>query len=311
MGRARRERIRPINSRQWGRMNISDEYGFYHICTDGNALPWLFKDDEDFIAGINRIGICKHITGVEVISFILMDNHVHKLLYGTMKMCKDYIKKYKTLTGKWVSRKYGNHKCLKELPTTIIPIRSEEYLMETIAYIDRNSIVAGFSLLPSEYPWGSARYMFRGNHDRHVEWECIDKLGLQEYRKKLKTRVELPSDWKINSCGMIDPRDFTSISKANTIFKSPLRYIYFLSRKLEGKIDMDAELGNKTFIPDKELRSIVAKIAIELFRTEDIKTLNVNNRLILARKLRHEYASSVKQISRMTFIDPDLLIGFI
>ena len=130
--------------------SVSEEYGFYHICSDGNALPWLFKDDEDFIAGINRIGICKHVTGVEIISFILMDNHLHKLLYGTMAMCKEYINKYKTLTGKWNSRKYGNRKSLKELPVTIIPVRTEEYLLETIAYIDRNSIVAGYCHLPSE-----------------------------------------------------------------------------------------------------------------------------------------------------------------
>ena len=33
--------------------SVSEEYGFYHICSDGNALPWLFKDDEDFIAIYN------------------------------------------------------------------------------------------------------------------------------------------------------------------------------------------------------------------------------------------------------------------
>ena len=34
----------------------SDEPGYFHICTDGNAVPWIFQDDEDFIAGVNRIG---------------------------------------------------------------------------------------------------------------------------------------------------------------------------------------------------------------------------------------------------------------
>ena len=32
---------------------------------------------------------------------------------------------------------------------------TEEEILEVAAYIDRNSIVAGFNGLPSEYPWGS------------------------------------------------------------------------------------------------------------------------------------------------------------
>lgn len=308
-GRAERDRLEMLIL--WGMTSESDGYGFYHICTDGNALPWLFKDDEDFIAGINRIGICKHTTGVEVVAFALMDNHLHKLLYGTTAMCKEYISKYKNLTGKWISRKYGNHQYLKGLSTTIIPIRTEEYLMETIAYIDRNAIVAGYGQLPSEYPWGSARYMFRKNTDKGSKWINIGELSVERYRDILKTRVKLPSDWRVNASGMIDPQCFTSFSRANSIFKSPLRYIYFLSRKLEGKIDLDTMQGSRTFIPDKELRPIVAQMSSKLFGTEDIKSLNISNRLTLARRLRREYASSIKQISRMLSVDPEVLKGFV
>lgn len=291
--------------------SVSDEYGFYHICTDGNALPWLFNDDEDFIAGINRIGICKLITGVDIIAFVLMDNHLHKLLYGTAAICKEYISKYKNLTGKWISRKYENHQYLKELPTTIIPIRSKEYLMETLAYIDRNPIVAGYCYLPSEYPWGSAKYMFRESCESHIDWKCLRELSAQKLRNVLRTRIELPSDWRINSKGMIDPQCFTNTDSINSIFRSPLRYLYFLSRKLEGKIDLETLQGNRTFIPDKELRPIVAKMVMDMFHTSDIKSLNINNRLILAKKIRREYASTVKQISRMLYVDPEILKGFV
>jgi hypothetical protein len=87
--------------------------GFYHICTDGNALSWMFKDDQDFVAGINRIGICKIISGVLVWAYTLMDNHVHLLLNGTLPMCKSFIDKYKLLTGKWISHKYKISKQIK------------------------------------------------------------------------------------------------------------------------------------------------------------------------------------------------------
>ena len=30
------------------------EKGYFHICTDGNSIPWMFQDDEDFIKGNRR-----------------------------------------------------------------------------------------------------------------------------------------------------------------------------------------------------------------------------------------------------------------
>lgn len=292
-------------------MKNSDSAAYYHVCTDGNALAWMFKDTEDFIAGVNRIGICAFETCIQIIAFILMDNHVHFVLYGTLPKCKEFITRYKTLTGKWISSKYQLKEYLKHLPSEFILIESEEQLLDTIAYIDRNSIVAGGRYLPSEYPWGSARYMFRQERDSGVQWISLGNLRLREYRNLLKTRYELPQDWRIDARGMIDPQSFTDVVKANSIFKSPVRYIYFLSRKLEGKIDVDAVHGSRTFIPDKELRPIVAKMVMEMFQMEDVRSLNVTDRLSLARRLRREYVSTVKQISRMLSLDPELLKGFV
>ena len=289
--------------------SVSEEYGFYHICSDGNALPWLFKDDEDFIAGINRIGICKHVTGVEIISFILMDNHLHKLLYGTMAMCKEYINKYKTLTGKWNSRKYGNRKSLKELPVTIIPVRTEEYLLETIAYIDRNSIVAGYCHLPSEYPWGSAKYIFREKSD--IDGRRISSYTRRAQKEILHSNIVIPGDWIIDAQGMIHPACFMDISIIESYFKSPIRYTYFLSKKLEGMIELDLEHAQKTFIPDKEMRQIVKDMIIERYQTADIRQLGINERLQVARTLKYKYACTVKQICRMVHMEKDAIEGFV
>ena len=65
----------------------SDKPGYFHICTDGNAVPWIFQDDEDFIAGVNRIGICAIISKTETVAYTLMDNHGHFLMHGTLLAC--------------------------------------------------------------------------------------------------------------------------------------------------------------------------------------------------------------------------------
>lgn len=144
-----------------------------------------------------------------------------------------------------------------------ILIESEEQLLDTIAYIDRNSIVAGGRYLPSEYPWGSARYMFRERRipcGRH-----ISEMSKKEVHESLNTWSTLPEDWMVDDQGMLIPeRCFINIDFIEGLFRSPTRYLYHLSRKLEGKIEM--QQGIRAFIPDKELRPVTEELAKKTFR---------------------------------------------
>lgn len=283
------------------------ESAYYHVCTDGHALDWMFKDTADFIAGVNRIGICMLETSVVVVAFILMDNHVHFVLYGTIVQCKKFITRYKALTGMWIRFKYGIDGHLRRLPSQLILIEDEEQLLDTIAYIDRNSIVAGYGLLPGEYPWGSAKYVFTNEAD--IPSVSLNDMTQKDARELLGTWVQLPGDWKVDRSGMILPTCFLDVDKLQRLFKSPIKYLYHLSKKLEGKIEMHG--GIRTFIPDKELRKITDTLVREMFGRTDIGQLDFNSRIALARKLRYDYASTLKQISRLLHLEVDALRGFV
>jgi len=289
-------------------MNHDERYGFFHVCTDGTVLPWMFKDKDDFIAGINRIGICCYQTGVLMYAFTLMDNHVHFVMHGTRPMCKVFINRYKLLTGKHIAFKYGDSEHLRNLPAQIIRINSEEELMETIAYLDRNPIIAGYRYLPADYLWGSARFLFRETVTCPEE-ELVRLKDLSPFtqRKLLKTHIRLPEEWTVDSQGMISPECFLEWKKTEKLFGTPVRYIYFLSRKLEGKLEMKFDSNSQTFIRDKELRIIVENMAGK----KDIRSLDFNTRIAIGRRLKYEYAASVKQISRMIYLETDILKKFI
>ena len=243
-------------------MRGSNETGYFHICTDGSKLPWMFRDDEDFIAGVNRIGICKFLLGIEVICFILMDTHIHIVLYGDILQCKEFITLYKRLTGIWIKQKYEINEHLKDIPVEIIPIRDEEALLNTIAYIDRNSIVGGYKFLATEK-------------------------------------------------GMLDISSFIDVARLESIFRSPARYTYFLAKKLEGAIESQFKNARSAYLPDKEIRKITMKLSREMFGQEDVKTLDVKSKISIAKKLRYDYLSTLKQISRMVYLDEDVLKGFV
>ena len=115
----------------------------------------------------------------------------------------------------------------------------------------------------------------------------------------------------INDSGMIHPMSFLNIKKLESNYKTPVRYAYFLAKKIEGIVEQDLLHSQKLFIPDKELRPIVRKMASDLFGTESITELDVKERLVIAKRLRYNYASTVKQISRMIHLDPSALEGYI
>lgn len=292
-------------------MRTGDQNGFFHVCTNGTVLPWMFKDNEDFIFGITRIGICCLLTDISVLVYTLMDNHAHFLLYGTKKNCRKFINKYKLLTGKWVSHKYGISKYLKRLPVSIIPLKTEEDILEAAVYIDRNAIMAGFTGMPYEYPWSSCSLMFRKSADKSCRWNIIKDFSRNELRGLLKSRVSFPDDWSFDDNGMLNPLCFTDINRIERIFKSPARYLFYLVKKLEGKINQTLEEHDRPFVSDKDLRDIASDMAVQTYGSKDIRTLNIKSRLIIARKLKNDYASSTKQLSRVLNLDASILKDFI
>lgn len=290
----------------WG----SEYSSYYHVCTDGTALEWMFQDDEDFIAGVNRIAVCQLLTGVKVVAFVLMDNHLHLLLFGSRRMCMRFIHTYKVLTGKWIGRKYGKSGHLRGLPVEVIRVKDEEELMDLISYIDRNPLRAGFRYLPTEYRWGSARYVFKIMQRR--ETETVADIGLNAVRRKMHTRVKLPKSWLVDEFGMYVPdKTFLDVENIQEIYKSPARYAYFMAKKLEGKVELSMARNGKVFLSDRELRPVVAEISMKMYKTTEASGLDVNSKLQIAKELRRSYACSVKQIGRMLGLKPESLADFI
>ena len=292
------------------RFSFDGPDAYYHVCTDGQSLDWMFQEDSDFRAGVNRAGICMVLSGVRIVSFVLMDNHVHFVLQGTMPSCKEFIVKFKNLTGKYIFSRYGIKGHIHTLSAEIIKIDTPDRLIATLAYVDRNPIVAGWRRMPDEYMWGVARFLFR-RLDVSGGYCRLGSFSQREQRILLGTHKQLPQEWMVDGDGMLDPRCFVDVEFLEKLYRTPGRYLYFLSKKLEGEVDKFFLMGTGTFVQDKDMRGIVCRLAMELFGENDIKMLGINSRLMLARKLRYEYASTVKQISRMLHLNPELLKGYV
>ena len=163
--------------------------------------------------------------------------------------------------------------------------------------------------MPGEYPWGSAKYIFKEKSG--IDGRRIASFTRREQKEILHSNIVLPGEWIIDTQGMIHPTCFMDISITESYFKSPIRYTYFLSKKLEGTMELELEHAQKTFIPDKEMRQIVKDMIIERYQTADIRQIGIDERLHIARTLKYKYACTKKQICRMVHIEKDAIEGFV
>lgn len=66
----------------------------WHFSTDGNSIDYFFKNEADFVAGMNRIILAVNHYDVVILSFVLMDTHVHFVLWGEYDECNRFIHEY-------------------------------------------------------------------------------------------------------------------------------------------------------------------------------------------------------------------------
>lgn len=116
---------------------------YYLITTDHLRQGLLFKNLEDFIAAMNFVAIVAFLSGVKVLSFILMSNHVHFVVCCSDEKAELFIHRFKKFYSAYYQRKYGGKDFLRRLKVDIRPVYSDdESLQKAIAYVHMNPVAA-------------------------------------------------------------------------------------------------------------------------------------------------------------------------
>ena len=87
---------------------------FYHIYTKGLEDMVIFLDREDYIAGMNYIAICVHLTSIDLLAFVLMSNHFHFVTKSGHDDAVRFINLFKQLIASYLRNKYGTVKALHQ-----------------------------------------------------------------------------------------------------------------------------------------------------------------------------------------------------
>ena len=123
---------------------------FYFVTTDHLEDRLWFRDEEDFTVAMNYVAIAAFLSEVIILSFILMSNHVHFVLYCSHKRAVLFINKFKRLYAAYYQRKYGVCELLRRNGVDIREVKeSDESLERAIAYVMMNCVAANICMEPS------------------------------------------------------------------------------------------------------------------------------------------------------------------
>lgn len=275
----------------------------WHFSTDGNLVDFLFRDDDDFVAGVNRIFLLRLKYRVVILAYCLMDTHVHFILYGELEECKRFMHEYIRLTSMYLSKKYRDLHKLNNLFPDYQVIDNDRYLKTAICYVIKNPSVAGLPYNALDYPWSSGALLFRSKGNWcSMGWESSLRPSMtfpkRELRQILKTRY-VPDTYFNMIDSMVFPGDIVDVTSVERIFRTHRAFHFFMCHSTESDVESVAGSISRLSIPYQELHQHKQEFCMTMFGSSSIRSLSTEQRLKLAMALKARFNSSSKQIAKV------------
>lgn len=275
---------------------------YYHCASKGFDHSILFADTREFVAGMNRIAICRaNMPKVLVLVFCLMDNHVHFILYGTKEDCLKWMALYQKLTMMWQHNHREGNPVDEIWNNDAWLIHDEEDLKQKIVYVFRNPTVARMGFKPDGYRWSSARLVFSDVSAIPATGRKVGMMSSYEKRNCFETRIELPEDWVLLPDGLIWPGDYTETKRVEKLFVHPKNYMFYLNQNVETEINHEMYKGDLS-LPDQDVVRIAQEISANRFGTNDLALLELQQRIQLCKSVKKRTGATLKQLARIVHL---------
>lgn len=280
---------------------------FWHLYTDGTQMENIFLDDKDFKTGMSILAAAIHTVQPEVdmVTFVLMKNHVHLILCGGRENC---LHLWDLLKDKFRRVFKKSERCIdwSKFNATILPIDSLKALRNEIIYVHRNPFVASPEHTPYSYLWGGGCSFFNQMMSR-LQTYGISTLSIDAQRKLTHSK---------EICRMHGLRfhddiayipSFCNISLGESLFIDARSYFILLTRNSEAFSQIAARLKDTVYLTDDEIYSAAASLALKNYNSRQISILSPEHRIQLAKELHFKYNASVQQLRRILKLEASIL----
>ena len=263
----------------------------------------LFRDEEDYIYGMNTIAlILLQFPTVVVYAFVLMSNHIHLLLGGPKKDCEAFYDAVVHRLSLWLKRKYGLTGIVpygKENRTTVTVNGLEHFIIEVL-YVLRNPFKAKICF-PGDYQWSSVGMYFSARG--RMTGRRASTFTARELRKILKTNIRVPGNWEITPEGMIIP-DFVAWKVVEKAFEgNEAEFLRKLMEPVESRHNQLSGLPMELKFSDQEIAARVQTICRKEFNVDSHLQLARKELFRLCRTLSMRFGTSPDQLQRVVGVD--------
>ena len=270
---------------------------YWHLCTPGNLSGIIFRDEADFIFGMNLLAWCaaRH-KNVLVLTFALMSNHIHLVCACSEDELPEFFSAFKRRLQRYLSDRSSD---LHGFNPNIISIENLRSLRNTIVYVNRNGYVINPVHTPFSYPWSAGCSFF--NHRQ--KGMTISRLTVAERRSLFRCRdCDVPDTYELLD-GHICPHSFCDILTGESFFRDAHQYLNLVTKNIEAMEEMTALVNDSVYLTDDEVFSAVLNFCRETFKISSIRELSRSQKREIARKMHFSYHSSNEQIRRILGLD--------
>lgn len=275
---------------------------FYLVTTDHLEDRVWFRDEEDFIVGMNHVAVQASISDVLVIAFILMSNHVHFILYGEYKEVLAFVNKLKARYSLYLSRKYRIRDFLRRnyVDVSRIDANEPEALERAIAYVQMNCVAARICAHPSQYPWGTGNSFFRADGMAKSAGKPLSALSKRAKERLLHSfHTDIPKEWRISDAGYITPESYVSAKTVERVYRRPDRMNYFLNTSSKAKKRLETVDEHIPAFRDQSILNAMPDLCQSLFHKGRFQDLSPSEQTEMLRQLRFRFGSNVHQLARV------------
>ncbi len=177
-----------------------DEPGsWHHVMNRGIARRTLFETERDIRYFLSRLAWAVHAGMIEVHAFAVLTTHFHLLVRSPLGALAAAMQYVQSEYARWFNRSRQRDGSLHRGRYSSKPVRSLAYRHVLVRYIDANPVMAGLSLSPEDYPFGSARWYSRAHgpiwmNREWVEAEVKEVLRVSSFDPRRYVEVFSPTD---------------------------------------------------------------------------------------------------------------------
>ncbi len=159
----------------------------YHVVNRGVGRRQVFDDEGDYAAFVRALAeACERFPGVAVVTFCLMPNHWHLVLWPAADGVLSEFMRVLTVTHtqRWHAHRHSaGQGPVYQGRFKSFPIEADGHVLTVGRYVERNAVRAGLAGRAVDWPWGGAAARAAGR------WGPAWLLPLGRWP------AEVPGDW--------------------------------------------------------------------------------------------------------------------